>query len=223
MTKYCTLALLKQYLIGTTAVASGNTTVFNQGVVSTPDDTILTDLINQAESDFDLLTGTGYDQQTLTLVQAFYPFVDNNGWMHLFARERGPVTAVTAIQTRDVWGGQTVWQDVTFTADNIIYPPFMAADTYPRPESWMVMVYPANPLPPRATGQILARWTYTGGFQTIPTSLAILVARMSAYLYKLREMPAGKVINQPLGTMTVPADYPPDIRRDLRLWAPQYQ
>jgi hypothetical protein len=190
--------------------------------VGTPDDNILSDTIYQAESDFELFTGSGFDQITYSLVQALTPFVDDQGWLHLFARERGPITAVTEIQVRDIWGQATAWTPYPFTTDNLILPSFSTSDTHPRPESWWVRIYPATGLPPRSTGQILVKWSYTGGFATIPNSLQLLIARMAAYVYKLREMPAGKVINQPLGTMTIPTDYPPDIMRQMRLWTPQY-
>ena len=221
--KYCTLALLKQYLIGTTAARSGNTTVFNQGVINTPDDNILSDCILQAESSFESLTGSGYDQQTYSLVQALSPFVDGNSWIHLFARERGPVTAVTAIQYMDVFDGDTSWTPLTWNATSgIILPPFAASDTHPHPESWHVMIYPNPALSNLATGQVLVQWSYTAGFSSIPPALQMLVARMAQYIYKLREMPAGKVVNQPLGTMTVPTNFPPDILKQIMAWSPVY-
>lgn len=221
--KYCSGALLLQYLIGTTGVTSGNTTQFNQGVVNTPDDNILSDCILQAESSFELLAGTGYDQQTYTTVQALIPFVDQNGWLHMFARERGPVTAVTSVQYRDVFDGNTTWQTATWNSpDDIVLPSFASTDTHPRPESWHVYLYPSPAVNNLSTGQILVRWTYTGGFATIPPALSMLIARMATYIYKMREAPAGRVINQPLGTMTVPANYPPDILKAISLWSPIY-
>lgn len=221
--KYCSLVQLKQFLLGT-RTDPANPSIFNQQVVNTPDDAILSDIIIQAETQFELQTGTGYDQQTLTGVQAFIPFVDVNGWLHLYARERGPVTVASALSFRDImFGGSTTWQSITFDPVNdVVYPPFAATDTHPLPESWHVQIWPNPALSQRATGQILVRWTYTGGFATIPQSLTSLIARMATYIYKLREMPAGKVINQPLGTLTVPSDFPPDIKRQITEWSPRY-
>lgn len=221
--KYCSLVQLKQFLLGT-RTDPANPSIFNQQVVNTPDDAILSDIIIQAETQFELQTGTGYDQQTLTGVQAFIPFVDVNGWLHLYARERGPVTVASGLSFRDImFGGSTTWQSITFDPVNdVVYPPFAATDTHPLPESWHVQIWPNPALSQRATGQILVRWTYTGGFATIPQSLTSLIARMATYIYKLREMPAGKVINQPLGTLTVPSDFPPDIKRQITEWSPRY-
>lgn len=221
--KYCSLVLLKQYLLGT-RTDPNNPTVFNQGVINTPDDTILSDCIMNAEAYFELQTGTGYDQQTYTSVAPFLNFVDANGWLHLFARERGPVTAVTAVSIRDVMFGSSVaWRPVTWDVNNdIILPPFAVTDTHPLPESWHVKLWPSPAFGPRASDQILVRWSYTGGFATIPQGLQLLIARMAAYIYKLREIPVGRVVNLPTGTITVPSNFPPDIRDQIKRWEPKY-
>ncbi len=220
--KYCSLALLKQYIIGS-RTDPNNPTVFNGAVSGTPDDTLLSDCILQAEATFEQTCGSGFDQQTYASVQPVLNFVDGNGWLHLFARERGPVTAVSAVSFRDIVAGKTSWDTVSWSAsDGIILPNYAVTDTHPLPESWHVMLWPTSPLPSRATGQSLVRWSYTGGFATIPSSLALLIARYATYVYKFREAPIGTVTNLPLGTMTVPADVPPDIRRQMLLWSPVY-
>lgn len=221
--KYLTLLQFKQFLLGT-RTDPNNPNVFNQGVVNTPDDTILSDIIINAESAFELKTGAQFNQQTQTAVQPFINYVDGNGWLHLFAREAVPVTAVASITYRDImFGSDTSWHTITWDAVNdILLPSYAATDTYARPESAHVQIWPAPTLPPRAVGQLLVKWTYTAGFSTVPQSLITLIARMAMYLYKLREMPAGKVINQPLGTMTVPSNYPPDIIAQIEAWKPKY-
>lgn len=221
--KYCTLALFKQYLIGT-RTDPGNPTVFQGGVVGTPDDAILSDCILQAEAGFEMVTGSGFDQQSLASVQSFLTFVDAMGWLHLFARERGPVTAVSAVQVRNLMVGDTAWQSVSWVADDIILPPYAAADTHPHPESWHVMIFPASAMPPTATGQIMARWSYTGGYaaNAMPVALQLLIARYATWIYKMREAPLGRVTNLPLGSITVPMDVPPEIRRQMVLWSPVY-
>jgi hypothetical protein len=219
--KYCSLALLKQYLNMTKADSGSTTnpTVYSGAVIGSPDDNLLTDCILQAESAFEQMTGSGYDQRTLTSVQSALTFVDGNGWLNLFARERGPVTAVSAIQFRDL-RGSAAWRDQSWVTDDLILPPYQSSDTGPHPESWHVRVFTATPLGSVATGQCLVRWTYTGGFATIPPALSLLVARMAGFIYKLREIGAGKVMNQPLGTITVPAMFPPDLRQQISLWSP---
>lgn len=216
--KYCTLAQLQQYGLGT-RTNPANPTVFNQGVTGTPDDALLSDAIFRAEANFEMKCGTGFDQVVYTMTQAFIPFIDRNGWVHLFARERGPVTAVSALQLRNVSIGGA-WQTVTWGVDDIILPPFET--THPNPESWHVRIFPAQAQTNVSTGQLLARWSYTGGYATIPDSLTNLIARFAWWIYKLREAPVEKVVNMPLGTMTVPLNVPPDIKADIEVWKPVY-
>lgn len=220
--KYCTLTLLKQY-IGKTRTDPNDPSVYNNFVTGSPDDTLLSDCILQAEAAFDMVTGTGFDQQTYTRVQSFLTFVDGNGWLHLFARERGPVTAVSAVQVRIIGAGSSTWDTVTWNAtDDIVLPPFATSDTYPRPESWHVWLWPAQPLPSCATGQIMARWSYTGGFATIPPSLSLLIAEYANFLYRSREAPIGVTINGPMASMTVPSNVPPEFRKQFAMWTPVY-
>jgi hypothetical protein len=222
--KYCTVNFLKQYLIGTvvTPGAPGNPSVY-QGVVSgTPDDNILSGAILGAEAMFEMVCGTGFDQQTYSLVQPINSFIDGNSWLHLYAVERGPITAVSAIQIRNKAGTVSGWQTLSWSVDDIIYPPHQATDTGPHADSWHVQVYPATFMLPTATGDLLARWSYTGGFLTIPTSLSMLIARYATWIYKMREAPIGRVTNLPLGSITVPMDVPPEIRRQMSLWSPVY-
>jgi len=221
-TKYCSLSLFKQYLLGTINDPN-NPTIFNGAVAGTPDDNLLTDCILLAETTFDKEIGSGFDQQTYTLVSPIQTFVDGNGWLHLWARERGPVTNVSAVEVRDVFGGSTTWDAVTWDVNNdIIYPPSTTLDKYPYPESWKIRIWPATPLAPSASGQIFARWSYQGGFNPIPDALSLLIAEAALFIYKSREMPIGKVVNMPLGTMTVPSNFPPYILRQFRLWSPIY-
>lgn len=220
--KYMTLAVLKQYLQGT-RTDPNNPTVFNGAVVGTPDDNLLTLCIEQAEIAFELATGSAFDQKTFTLVQPYQAFVDRNGWLVLYARDRGPVTAVTAVQVLNMTNGDTSFKTITWdTSNGIILPPFDAGDTHPHPESWKVIISPNPSMLPADRSELYARWSYTGGYAVAPDGLQSLIARMATYIYKLRDMPAGKVINQPLGTMMVPSDFPPDIRRQITLWSPVY-
>lgn len=216
--KYCTLAQLKQYALGT-RTDPNSPTVFNQGVVNTPDDEFLSDAILRAEANFEMKCGTGFDFQSYSSVQAFAPFIDRNGWIHLFARERGPVTSVSMLQIRDINSG-TGWKSLAWLADDIILPPFET--THPAPESWHVRILPTEAQPSLSTGQVLARWSYAGGYAVIPDSLTNIIARFAWWIYKLREAPVEKVVNMPLGTMTVPLNVPPDIKADIELWKPVY-
>jgi hypothetical protein len=221
--KYCTLDYLKQWIIGSRTDPL-NPTVFNGAVSGTPDDALLTNCILDAETRFEQITGTGYDEHSLTMVQAFTPFVTPDGFIHLFARERGPVSAVSAIQYRDIAGGVPTWQTLTWATDDIILPyqNILDVDAHPSPDSWHVRVY-APTLGPRSTGQILARWSYTGGYTTTPLALMNLIAGFATWIYKLRrEAPLGVVSNQALGTFSAPLNVPPDILATCNNWKPVY-
>ena len=220
--KYCTVALLKKYLIGS-VVDPANPTRFNGNVSGTPDDDLLSASIFDAESTFEQeCDGTAFDQATQTVVQSFITFIDGNGWLHLFARERGPVTAVAVVEVRDLLSTDRTWKPVTWTADDIILPPYSTSETHPHPESWHVLISPVSAMESRATGQIMARWTYTGGYPTIPTALSLLIASAAAYVYQRRENAMGVLQNAQLGTFSRPLDFPPDILRRFQKWSPVY-
>ncbi len=220
--RYLTLAVFKQYLIGTRTDPL-NPTVFNGAVTGTPDDNILNDAIIQAESAFDRMCGTGYDEQTYEAVQPIQSFVDGNGWLNLLARERVPVTAVSAVSIRNVYARNTTWQAITWDAGNdIILPNFAVTDTYPRPDAARVQIYPNPVLSGAAPDQILVRWDYAGGFATIPDSLQLIIAEIAVFLYKMRENPTGRIVNTAMGTTSNPLGFPPYIMDQVTLWMPSY-
>ena len=215
--KYLTLDDLKLYGLGAIADPN-NPTIYNQNVQGTPDDSILAQCIQRAEMEFDRHCGVKFDAGTVAEAQAFIPFVDGMGWLHLFARERAPVTAVTAVAIRDLVT-RSAWTTITLTADDILLP---INDGYAHPDSGHVKLYPNPVLPQRSTGQILARWSYTGGFSTIPESMKALIARLSWWIYKLREAPMAQIAVPSMGIMQIPIRIAPDIAADIDLWKPDY-
>lgn len=219
--RYCTLDQFKQYVIGTRTNPL-NPTEFNGAVSGTPDDDILSRAILDAENYFGQFTGTYYDQDTMTLVQPVQCFVDGYGWLNLYARERAPVTAVSAIRLRDLLVPSRGWVDVGFTSDNLVLPPYAVGDTAPHPQSWHVQVYPTSPVAMRSVGEVMMQWTYTGGFATIPPALTMLISQMALFVYKFREMPTSKVIDASQGVMEMPTNFPPSIKSQMQLWCPVY-
>lgn len=215
--KYITLDELKLYGLGAIADPN-NPTIYNSAVQGTPDDSILTQCIHRAEMEFDRIAGIAFNQATSTSVQGFLPFVDGNGWLTWFAREHAPVTSVTSVYVFDKQGTKT-WTQVTFDADKIIYP---VNDGYAHPDCAQVMLYPSTAMAPCGTGRILLKWTYVGGFATIPASLKAVVSRLAWWCYKLREAPMYQTVLPQLGIMQIPLRIPPDIDADLRLWQPGY-
>lgn len=225
--KYATLAQVKQYIIGT-RTDPANPTVFNQQVSNTPDDALISDCLLQSESAFEMDTGCGFDQQSYTMVTPVSGIIDQYGWAWLWARERGPVTAVSAVSYMNVFSGDAVWRPLTWDAtgsppNGIILPPTGLSEGHPWPESWRVRINPNNAtLLGRGTSDIFFAWSYTAGFPTIPQSLQTLIMEMASYVYRLREVPVGRAINMPLGTVLVPSDFPPHLRRQMKRWAATY-
>lgn len=215
--KYISLDELKAYGIGTQADPN-NPTVYNNSVQGTPDDGILTQCIHRAEMEFDRIAGIAFDEATSTNVQAFLPFVDGNSWLTLFAREHAPVTSVTAISIRDM-RGTNQWVSASWATDDIVYP---INDGYAHPDCARVQVFPANGFLPTPTGQLLVKWTYVGGFATIPQSLKGVICRLGWWIYKLREVPVNMIAMPQMGIMQIPLKIPPDINQDILLFQPSY-
>lgn len=215
--KYCTLDQLKLYGLGAIADPN-NTTIYNNAVQNTPDDGLLSQCIHRAEFEFDRIAGIQFDELTMEDVMGFTPFVDGNGLLHVWAREHAPVTAVTSVEVRDMLGNRT-WTAISWSAGDIILP---VNDGLPHPDSAQVMIIPTTPLPSRSTGQIYVRWTYTGGFATIPTALTALISRFAWWIYKIREAPMAKIVNPVMNIMEIPLRIPPDIDSSIKLWQPIY-
>ena len=182
----------------------------------TNDDVVLQSAIERAEMEFDGHCGQGFDEQTLTLTAARQPFVDAYGWLWLTAIERVPVTSVIKVQVRDILASASVWTDITYGVDDVILP---LATVPPDPNAGKVRILSNNPrLAPHATGSILVRWSYKGGYSVIPESLKAMILRLSWWIYKLREAPLGRVATLELGIMEIPLSMPKDILFDMNLW-----
>jgi len=183
-----------------------------------PNDSEMGKAIARAEAQWEQLCGCRFDQQTYILVAPSIVFVDSNGWMRLTALEGGPVTAVTAVKTMNVFFGESVWTDITWDATNGILLP--AATTPPRPNSWDVLIKPTPPLMCASVGQLYAKWTYTAGYVTTPDALKAHIARLAWWVWKLtREAPLGIVKNPLLGLVDIPLSIPPDIKADSIFWS----
>jgi hypothetical protein len=215
--KYITLDDLKAYGLGTIADPN-NPTVYNNAVQGGPDDLTLRQCIQRAEMEMDRIAGVQFNQQTITAGFGFLPLVDGNGWLNVFAREAIPVTAVTSLEYRDLKSPAEGWKTVVLDPLNVLLP---INDGYIHPDSARVRFYD-NAFPARATGHILVRWTYTGGFATIPTWLKAIAVRLAWWVYKTREAPLNQIIMPNLGIMQVPLRIPPDVDADLKLCQPVY-
>lgn len=216
--KYISLVELKLYGLGAIADPN-NPTVYNKSVQGLPDDSVLSDCIARAEMEFDRISGIQFDEVTSTNVQGFLPYVNGNGWLNIFAREHAPITAVSAISILDMRSSSGLWTSMAFDSDYLILP---LNDGYAHPDSARVQVRPTNSMNACGTGEILVKWTYTGGFSTIPQSLKAVVERLAWWVYKIREAPMYQIAMPQMGIMQIPLRIPPDIDADLRLWQPVY-
>ena len=182
-----------------------------------PNDDEMSMAIARAETIWDSLAGSRFDQQSYTLVQPLTVFVDGNNWLHLTAYESGPVTAVSAIQVMNTGAGESTWRVLNLPASTILLPP---VTTPPKPSAWEVRLRPAPSLSSAATGMIEALWTYTAGYATIPPALKAEICRLTVWVWKLtREAPLGIVKNPMLGLVDIPLSVPPDIKADALLWS----
>lgn len=181
------------------------------------DDLFLQDALDWAEGEFEKLAGTQFNQSAEVNATPRRAFVDRYGWLTLVANERAPLTAVTAVSVRFPWA--STWQTLAWDATNgIIMPP---ADTAgpPSARAWKVMLLPTAPrLSMMAEGDLLVRWSYTGGYAQAPARLRMIIERMAQWKYKLREAPLGRVSMPAMGVTEVIPGLPDDLKADIRLW-----
>ena len=206
-TKYITLADLKAYFT-------------SNHIIGATDDNFMYQAITRAEGQVDEYCGCSIDRGVQTLVLPSTAFVDKDGWMWLWAKEKGPVTDVSAIKFRYPAGQG--WKDAYWVpTDDIILPPVGAP---PSPEAWRVRVAFTPRIGPVPASNIMVKWSYAGGYGTlggspdIPSVLKAIVCRLAHWNYMMRDAPTGKVITAELGLMTIPLSIPPDIEADLNFW-----
>lgn len=205
--KYITLDLLKAYGL-------------NNDVTTTPDDPFLSQAILRAEQRWDSETGVQWNAQTFTLVQAFNPYIDKNGWLHVQAREAMPVNSVTQMRMMFYNNPSAGWKDVDLSGDNLILPLSMVP---PNVDDKMVSVYVPG-LFSIQTGELRVQWSYNAGYQPIPDALKTIICRIAWVYYKYREVPVASVTAGAagIGIVQMPIDLPPDLRREIQLWRPQW-
>lgn len=193
---------------------------FPAQVNSSVDDLALQVALDWAEGEFERMTGSQFNQQTLTAVTPFRAVATNRGALVITALEVGPVTNVTAASYRVLDPTTTIstsWQAITWDNNlDVIYPPTMAPI---HPRGWTVSLIPNNTTIPRIPADSLwVRWTYTGGYGSPPAALKEIILRMAQWKYKLREAPLGKVAQPPFGITEIIPSLPADIAYDIRRW-----
>lgn len=202
MATYATLDQLKAY-----------------GQVSTAtDDAILLDLLERASRQIDAACGHSFDPETVQDEVTPLVWVTRTGWLIVASLAKAVVRSVASLAVLDQAAAMPAWQPLDLGSAQLIIPPALVPPTN---QPWRVRCWvPPGTLPPGPIprGRLLVRWTYDGGYASIPPALSQLTVRYAWWLYKLREAPLGRVVTAELGIMEIPLDAPLDLRRDLVLW-----
>lgn|SRR5574341_1884762 len=203
MSKYLTLATYK--------------TFFPVSVSTTADDALMQDAIDWAEGAFEREVGSQFDQQAVANETPLRAWVDRQGIITLIAKRAAPVSAVNAVSYLLL--PNTNWQTLAWDAANGIF--FPSNEAPPRPEAWKVEIIATGlPLGQYAADNIRFRWSYTGGYSSTPTQLALTIFRAAYWRYRVvREAPLGKVAVPPMGITEVIPDLPRDVALDFRKWS----
>ena len=176
--------------------------------------TVLQEACDWAESMLHSTSGSRFNAGIMTLVPPLRSWFSRNSELVLIAKEFGPVTSVDAVQFRIP--GVTNWTPVVWGADDILMPSTVDP---PEPGAWMVTIYPSSTSYPNIPADDLwVRWSYHGGYDSPPDSLTMLLLRMAAWKYKVREAPLGRLSSEMFGTREIIQSLPNDVRLDLARW-----
>ena len=183
--KYVTLDALKDWMRDTDPGSEDN-------------DAALTTAIERAEEAIDCYCGSEFQDQSLTHDDPRNAWIDGNGtlWCHV----NFPVRAVTAVQLLDIQSGSTTWQSIALTL-----PIVSELRASPELRNYRFRVVGFTPrMGSRCTGDILARVSYTAGWETIPLSLAGAALHAAHAFYIYRDNPTQVIVTTPLGNMALP-------------------
>lgn len=195
---YATLADLKQY--------------GQIPVTATADDSTLQYALDRAQMEIDGYCGTGFDRQSYVYTDTLNSWVNTLGDLSFIVSER-PIYQITSVKYRDLLASKT-WNVLQYSSDDVLTP---ALGTPPSAGAWRGRIL-STLIGPRASGQIIVKVSYTGGYAVIPDALIAIQLRLAWWIYKLREAPMGQVATMELGTMEIPLQMPKDIKADLNIW-----
>ena len=203
MPKYSTLASLKLY----------SQTLDPQA--ATKDDATLTAALDRADMEFESHVGSAFDRATTLDAVPTTAFMDGAGWLWIDSADRGPVVSVSSVKVLNIAG---TWDTMVWDADRLILPVVPASVVKCQPEWWTARIRPVTPPRVADPGRLTVRWSYTAGFETLPPSIPAMINRLAWWIYKLREMPTGRVVSLELGTTEMPVALPKDIIADFNTW-----
>jgi hypothetical protein len=203
--KYTSLGALKAY--GRAGALPGGTQQLNE------DDPTMLLSIARAEESMDCFTGTAYERRD-NLEISYDAFVDSNGW--LTCRLFQPIASIDTIEVLDT-AQHPAWKTITPVGGAFIDPTVEMGQA-PLLASYRFRAYPATQLAPSSKGRYWIRATYTGGYASIPSVIEAVCLRTAWWYCKVRDVPMGTVRDLTNATITIPQDFPKDIKGQMSGW-----
>ena len=201
--KYTSLGALKAY--GRAGALPGGTQQLNE------DDPTMLLSIARAEESIDCFCGTAYELRN-NIEVSYDAFVEPNGW--LTCRLFQPIASIAALEVMDT-NMSPQWNAITPVGGCFIDPTVEMGQA-PLLASYRFRAYPA--LAPSGRGRYWIRATYTGGYASIPSVIEAVCLRTAWWFVKVRDVPMGTVRDLTNHVLTIPQDFPADIKGQMAGW-----
>ena len=205
--KYTTLGALKAY--GRAGALPGGTKQLAD------DDPTMLLSIARAEESIDCYCGTRFEaSENIEVTDEV--FVDRYGW--LWCQLAQPIRSVSLVELMDL-SSMPRWTPLSFSGDaGVIIDPTTGRGDPPTLGCYRMQAYPITQLQPSQRGRYRLRVTYAGGYPSIPAAIEAVCVRTAWWFYKVRDVPMGTVRDLTNATITVPQDFPADIKGQMVGW-----
>lgn len=201
MANYTDVATLKSYgIITSTNVA---------------DDAILQDAIDRAQADIDGICGKSFLASTVVDEIAQRAYTDRAGILYVEASQACPVRSVSALSW---YGPYRQWTVLNLVNTDVFLPP---GHIPPNLRDNQVRFMGRDSTVPYASlseDKLIIKWSYAGGYATVPPALKQICTRLAWWHYELRKAPLGTVAYPQLGQIDIPVEIPKDVMRSLSSW-----
>ena len=211
--RYTTLGSLKAY--GRAGLLPGQTVQTQP----TEDDNNLLLAIARAEESVDCYCGTSFEFQPGRREICRQMFVDRYGW--ITARLEKPIAAVTSIELLDRASQGDFYPMAISTLGGepaIVIDDSVPTSTAPTLASYRFTAQAVAALNASGRGQYWIRVTYDAGYASIPAVLEAVVNRTAWWFAKVRDVPMGTVRDLTANIVTIPSDFPRDIKGQMQGW-----
>ena len=203
--KYTSLGALKAY--GRAGALPGGTQQLNE------DDPTMLLSIARAEESIDCFTGTAFELRNNVEV-SYEAFVDSSGWLNCQLFQ--PIASVQMLEVMDTHQPPE-WKTIT-PVGQVFVDPTVSLGQAPLLASYRFTAYPATQLAPYGKGRYWVRATYTGGYASIPSVIEAVCLRTAWWFVKVRDVPMGTVRDLTNHVLTIPQDFPADIKGQMGGW-----